>query len=129
MPVNFLTAYRKSILLCIIIIVLSSVTFRSIPEEARFQYSDKVIHVLMYIALGFVAYFEYSGDTTFRTRYSRWIVFLFISLVIFGGVIEIMQGTLFKPRTAEFADWIADIIGLSAGFGAGRLLFRKKIKG
>ena len=106
--------------------MLSSVTFKSIPEAARFQYSDKLIHALMYVALGVVAFFEYTKDTTFKVKYKHWLKFVFISLVLFGGVIEILQGTLLKPRTAELADWIADIIGLSAGLGAGRLLFGRK---
>lgn len=126
MPNIFLRTYWKSILLCFIIFVLSSVTFKSIPEAARFQYSDKLIHALMYVALGVVAFFEYTKDTTFKVKYKHWIKFVFISLVLFGGVIEILQGTLLKPRTAELADWIADIIGLSAGLGAGRLLFGRK---
>ena len=126
MPNIFLRTYWKSILLCFIIFVLSSVTFKSIPAAARFQYSDKLIHALMYVALGVVAFFEYTRDTTFKVKYKHWLKFVFISLVLFGGVIEILQGTLLKPRTAELADWIADIIGLSAGLGAGRLLFGRK---
>ena len=31
--------------------------------------------------------------------------------IVYGGVIELMQEAYFQPRTAEWGDWIADILG------------------
>ncbi|MFV0391934.1 MAG: VanZ family protein [Paludibacteraceae bacterium] len=124
MPKNFLQIYWKTIVLCVIIFVLSSVPFKSIPDVAKFQYSDKFTHLLMYATLGFVAYFEYSRDSLFKNKYKSWFIYLAFFLISFGGLIEILQGTLFKPRTSEFADWLSDIVGLIIGFLFARFLFR-----
>ncbi len=120
MPKSFFLTYWKTITLCIIIFVLSSVTFSTVPKAARFEHSDKVVHLLMYAALGFVAFYEYFKDKFFKLKYKYWFVYLFLVLVFFGGLIEILQGTLFKPRTSEAMDWVADILGLILGFGAGK---------
>ncbi len=122
MPKLFFSTYWKTILLCLIIFILSTITFKSIPDIARFENSDKYTHVLMYIGLGFVAYYEYIRDDFFKNKYRNWLLKLFLFFVFFGGMIEILQGTIFKPRTCEFADWIADIVGLALGMGAGRVL-------
>ena len=126
MPKIFFYTYWKSILLCVIIFILSSVTFTSIPDAARFQNSDKITHMLMYAALGFVAYWEYTYDSTYKTKHRHWFVYMFLFFVLFGGVIEILQGTIFKPRTSEFNDWVGDIVGLAVGAVFGKLLTRKK---
>ncbi len=125
MPKSFFITYWKTITLCVIIFVLSTVTFSTIPKAARFDNSDKVVHVLMYAALGFVAFYEYFKDKIFKSKYRYLFVYLFLFLVFFGGIIEILQGALFQPRTSEFMDWVADILGLVTGMGAGRMLFLK----
>lgn len=124
MPKSFLHSYWKSILLCVVIFILSSVTFKTIPDVAQFRESDKVTHSLMYAGLGFIAYYEYIKDTVFRVKYPRLFLYFFVIFVIYGGLIEILQATLFRPRSAEFLDWIADIVGLTAGALAGKLLFK-----
>ena len=78
----------------------------------------------MYVGLGFIAYLEYRKDQIFRTKYKNWLLYMFLIFVTFGGIIEILQGAFFKPRTAEFADWIADIVGLAVGVGIAKLYLR-----
>lgn len=128
MPKLFLRTYWKSIAICIIIFILSSITFKSIPDVARFHNSDKFTHVLMYIGLGFIAYYEFLKDKYFKLRYRNWLMMMFVAFVLFGGIIEIFQGTIFKPRTSEFADWIADILGLILGMSAGWTLRKFLVK-
>lgn len=126
MPKNFLRFYWKTILFCILIFVLSSVTFKSLPDAAKFQNSDKLTHAIMYVVLGFIVFFEFQKDTFFKAKYKYWLAGIFLFLVIFGGLIEIAQGTFFKPRTSEFADWIADIVGLTVGYAIGKLTVKTK---
>lgn len=121
MPKLFFSTYWKSIFVSVVILILSTITFKSIPDIARFANSDKYTHVLMYVGLGFVAYYEYLRDNIFKIKYRNWLLKMFLFFVFFGGMIEILQGTFFKPRTCEFADWIADIIGLALGMAAGRM--------
>lgn len=114
MPKSYLFSYWKSTVVCIIILILSTVTFKTIPDVAKFENSDKFTHILMYAGLGFIFFFEYKNDVRRNTN-RNWFIYPFLFLILFGGIIEILQGTLFKPRTAELGDWIADIIGLLIG--------------
>lgn len=123
MPKNLFRSYWKSIVICIAIFILSTVTFRTIPDVARFQNSDKITHILMYVGLGFVAYYEFVRDNIVKNKVRNWLLWMFVFFVFFGGIIEILQGTLFQPRTAEFVDWMADIVGLGFGLIVGILLF------
>lgn len=114
MPKSYLFSYWKSTVVCIIILILSTVTFKTIPDVVKFENSDKYTHILMYAGLGFVFFLEYKKDARRNTN-RKWFIYPFLFLILFGGLIEILQGTLFKPRTAELGDWIADIIGLLIG--------------
>lgn len=77
----------------------------------------------MYVGLGFVAYYEFVRDNIVKNKVRNWLLWMFVFFVFFGGIIEILQGTLFQPRTAEFVDWMADIVGLGFGLIVGILLF------
>jgi len=95
-------------------------------HPVKFKNSDKLIHALMYAGLGFVAFYEYKKEIFLRRKYKYWLFYMFLFFVFFGGIIEILQENFFKPRTGEFADWIADIVGLGLGYLAGRIFFGKK---
>ncbi len=109
--INFLFTYWKTILICIIIFILSTATFRSVPKVTEFRHNDKIVHFLMYFGLGLISYLEY-----FKSKKEIQYKFLFVIFVLYGGFIEIIQGLFFKPRSAEWLDWIFDIVGLFFGF-------------
>ena len=44
----------------------------------------------------------------------RWI--LIASLIVYGGITEIVQGFL-PPRTPDWMDWFQDVAGVMAGVG------------
>ena len=76
---------------------------------------DKSNHFLGFFAL---AVFGLRG-------YPRQGLALFAGLAIFGGLIEILQ-SFTSYRLAEWADWIADDIGVMAGYGLGCALSRMR---
>ena len=39
----------------------------------------------------------------------------FVICVVYGGLLEIMQGTLCQGRTADIYDFVADSVGVAAG--------------
>lgn len=67
---------------------------------------DKSNHFIGFFALASLGLQAYSSD---QRR-------LFIALLLFGGLIELLQ-SLTPYRLAEWADWIADGVGLVVGFG------------
>ena len=73
---------------------------------------DKLIHFFAFAALVF---------PLVRTRRVS-LIMVFISALVFGGVIEIIQPSF--NRSADLGDWIADITGVILGIGSG-LLYRR----
>ena len=51
----------------------------------------------------------------YNLRITDYIVCLLIP-ILYGGIIEILQENFFQPRTGEWFDWLADIIGVILGF-------------
>jgi VanZ family protein len=74
---------------------------------------DKSNHFIAFITLAIL------GLQAYPTRSGV----LFVGLLLFGGLIEILQS--FTPyRSAEWADWIADGIGTLVGYGLHGILRR-----
>ena len=73
--------------------------------------SDKLVHLLAFAALAFPL------ARTGRVG----LLPVFIGASAFGGVIELIQPSF--NRSAEFNDWVADIVGVIFGIGLG-LLYR-----
>ncbi len=122
----FLFRYWKTLFLLVLIVVLSTVSFNSIPRVASFSINDKLAHFALYAALGFVVVWE-SARATPKQKKQRYLLLLFfLILAFFGGVIEIVQEKFLRSRSGELLDWLADILGLLAGFGLGKLIFRNK---
>ena len=107
MPKNFLRFYWKTILFCILIFVLSSVTFKSLPDAAKFQNSDKLTHAIMYVVLGLIVFFEFQKDTFFKAKYKYWLAGIFLFLVIFGGFIYLCKMILCRNNfIIQMEEWI-----------------------
>ena len=74
--------------------------------------SDKVLHLIAFAALSFPL-----------ARTGRFgLTPVFVGAITFGGIIELIQPSF--NRSADFNDWIADIIGVVLGIGCG-LLYRR----
>ncbi|MGI9525612.1 MAG: VanZ family protein [Weeksellaceae bacterium] len=71
------------------------------------EYIDKIVHVLMFMALGVFIYPSYP-------KINPWM--LTGILVLYGISIEIMQNYLPTGRSFELADWVADIFGIILGY-------------
>ena len=76
-------------------------------QQAWFPNSDKLIHASGYMLLAIVAVGIFD-KTTSRINALLW-------LLILGGWIEIAQGLWASNRSMEFADWIADGLGIALG--------------
>lgn len=72
---------------------------------------DKISHFMAYLALA-------GAGTAGRVRPFGRIIFLFLSLLILGGGLELAQG-LVAIRTPDGADMIANFIGVSIGMIGG----------
>jgi len=91
-------------LLLITILILFLMPLSGLVETP--PYSDKVLHTLAFTLL----MLWFSGLV--NARHYRW---LFMSLLIYGAVIEMLQ-SLTGYRMMELADLLADTIGLLLGW-------------
>lgn len=110
-------SYWKSILSVIIIVYLSFAPpsdFREMPK-VNILFFDKIVHVALYVFLTIVLIFDFRSHNKFSKNSSMYIVQCILFPIILGGCIEIAQDKWFYPRTAEWVDWFADILGVSIG--------------
>ena len=103
-------------LLCAVVALLSLVPTEVLPPSA-FAWSDKAQHALGFAALGAVGLLAYPARR----------LGLFVGLLAFGGAIELAQATT-TWRHAEWADWLADGVGLGAAWAISAAAdFRRRI--
>lgn len=123
-------SYWKSILSVIIIVYLSFAPpsdFREMPK-VNILFFDKIVHVALYVFLTIVLIFDFRSHNKFSKNSSMYIVQCILFPIILGGCIEIAQDKWFYPRTAEWVDWFADILGVSIGLVITHF-YKRKIQG
>lgn len=121
--------YWKSILVTAVICYLSFAQPNNFEKIPRFQveYLDKIVHFIMYFVLAMVLLYDRQKNTKQR-KYSSTIIILIVFPVLIGGIIEIAQYQWFYPRTGEWTDWLADILGVSLAALVVFLINKFKVK-
>ena len=125
---NFVSTYWKSMLVVLIITVLSVYPFSSGLNIPHFKFQDKLIHTFMYVALAFFLWYDTYSARNPKSGGRLLLSIILLFPTIYGGFIEIIQDLFFPPRTAEWLDWAADIVGSVIGFMLALFLLRKKWK-
>ena len=111
--------WRKALIYKESVIVALLILYASLIREPHIQlppvaFADKWSHLLAYAVLGCALTVNMIRDKV-STR-GLWLIGLLVPIA-YGGVIEILQGTFFQPRTADWWDWAADIVGTVIGTG------------
>ncbi len=125
---NFIRQFWKSISILLVLLYLSFAppsSFKEIPP-IQIEFFDKLVHVALYVFFTFILildFHKYFGD---KVSKSTFFVCCIFSPILLGGFIEIAQETWFSPRTAEWIDWFADIIGTGVGFWIATFTIKKK---
>ena len=127
--IHFIRKYPLSLL------VIATILFLSLFNPPKTKLDpipniDKIVHVCMYGGLELVIWIEYLR----HHNNLNWIKILFLGIIApiaFGGLMEIAQMELTQGRSAEWADFLADsvgvLIGAAVGYFAIRTIFRKKV--
>lgn len=98
-----------AIIYTIWLIVVSLINLNNVPSLGS-SFDDKIYHVLAYLILGFL------WVTYFKSSQKRHInVSVFISVILFGVVLELMQHQLNHNRTYDSYDLIANCLGVTIG--------------
>ena len=106
--------YKEAIIVGLIILYASLIREPHIrlPEVA---FADKWGHLVAYALLGSLLAVDLIRDNCECALV--WLLAIGLPIV-YGGLIEIIQGAFFYPRTADWLDWIADIVGTVIGASA-----------
>ena len=76
---------------------------------------DKLSHAAFFMLL----FFQWSVGLRKQDRFTWWrrysFVLTFFGCLIYGAVLELMQGLLFSGRSGDWKDLVADAIGVGAG--------------
>jgi VanZ family protein len=102
----------------------------TLPEQydgPRFEGMDKLTHFFLYLVLVLAITKDF---------YKQWVDFSSLKMklwavvlpILYGGAIELLQQNFFPPRTAEWSDWIADVLGVLAGYFLAKSIYPKYIK-
>jgi VanZ family protein len=72
------------------------------PPKVNFQYLDKIEHASIFMVLAGMGFISWPLKTKIVT----------ISLISYGGMMELAQGAFTTTREASWADWAADALGV-----------------
>lgn len=107
-----------AIFITLLVVFLSLVSLKGVAK-INISNSDKYGHLIAYFTLG-ISWFH-----VFRDQENKWVSIAFI-LIIFGMVLEALQGTLTTYRTADWHDGVANASGIIIAYFAFRLRLKKR---
>ena len=113
----FFKCYKWAILWALVILVLCGMPGRDIPHISFLEIPnfDKFVHAGIFFVLTLLIVRGFLLQTTFIKLQQNAKLIAFVICVVYGGLLEIMQGTLCQGRTAEVFDFFADSVGVAAG--------------
>jgi len=103
-------ALSITLLYSTVLAVVSFIHVSGIPD-INYSNTDKIFHFLAYSALAwfwFQAFFN-----KFKWNFNKSLVVAAILSVVFGIVIEVLQGVMTSTRLAENNDVLANMLGVS----------------
>jgi len=122
--ITTLKNYWKSLVIIAVILHLSFASpseFKGIPT---FENEDKLVHFLMYAGLAIVLIYDHKRAKPNNSLILYRLICIFFPIFI-GGIVEILQPMYFAPRSASWFDWLADILGVLAGWLIMEALYKK----
>lgn len=106
----------------VIIAFLSLLPSYDIPDIELFAGADKVVHIVMYLGLSFLASWNY--DISHKRM--KFMYLLLAGVFMYGVIMEILQRTMHNGRDFDFKDMIANLTGTIIGMLIYRFLDRMR---
>lgn len=98
--------YFWTLLVATVVLVLSVIPLPEVPMLENFNLFDKWVHLLMYGGLALVGWYD-----AFRAPCRGWWLGVGFP-ILWGGLMEVVQGTLTTTRSGDWFDWVADAVGV-----------------
>ena len=123
---HYLKKYPLSLVITAIILYLS---FFKPPQTEinEIPYIDKVVHTCMYGGLCLFIWIEYLRSHKALNR-TRMIIGGIVLPIFFSGFIEYIQGQCTETRSGDWADLIANIVGVLLAALVGHYIIRPYLK-
>jgi len=117
---RYVIQYKFSILLAIVIALLSLAPASSFPVDSlwKIPHIDKIVHILMYTSLGFVALVESRCSHRCHGLY----ILILLAILLASALIEVLQATVVLSRGAQWFDMLSNFMGLVVAYLAFRLI-------
>lgn len=117
---NALTALPMWTFTVIVFVAILYLTLMPDPlpdnDIELFPHADKVVHAIMFGGMYFVVYFDRyrqvlrrGGEGSVSRRFTMTVA---LSVVAFGGIIELIQSAMGAGRSADWLDFAADTAGV-----------------
>ena len=120
---KFFRIYGLSCVVALLILYLSITT--KVPDYyhgPRFEGQDKIVHFFLYASLSLAICRDlFRQSVAFSSR--KMYILAIILPILYGGLIEILQENFFPPRTGEWSDWFANILGVLTGYFLSRKIY------
>jgi len=125
----FLKYNLPGIVWALIILILLGLPPSDLPKTPflHIPHLDKIVHgVLFCVLVLLIARGLYKQNSSFLINKNIALFSIFIG-VLYGGITEILQGSVFIGRTSDIIDFLADTVGCIIGFLLFSLL-KEKLK-
>ncbi len=114
----FLKHTKWAMLWALLILILCGIPGKDIPHISFLELLsfDKFVHAGIFFVLQLLTVRGFILQSAFPQlkKLAKFIALLIC--IIYGGSLEIMQGTLFTDRSADIFDFIANTFGASMGW-------------
>jgi VanZ family protein len=88
--------------------------------KIEIPFADKMVHLIINAGL-FVVWASYVFSVKTKTTKTYTLPLLFVCTLLYGILIEVVQGSFIPTRGADFFDVVANVCGLILGFFAVKL--------
>ncbi|MBR1548154.1 MAG: VanZ family protein [Prevotella sp.] len=123
---QYVRRYPLSLVCLLLLFLLSFVPLFEDTPLNDINFIDKWTHFVMYGGTTSVVWWEYLRSHS-RIDYRRLLTVTIVAMVVLGGVIELLQAYCTTTRSGEWADFLADVVGVLLGNGIGLILKQQKI--
>ncbi len=113
----FLKHTKWALLWALLILILCGIPGKDIPHISFLELLsfDKFVHAAIFLILILLLIRGFLVQTTFVLMQEKAKHFSILICITYGGLLEIMQETLFEDRSADVYDFIANSFGCVLG--------------
>lgn len=106
-------SFYIAIILTFLIAYLSFISLNNLIPKVEFGYFDKIAHIISYTSLSFSWFIA----LCLKKESNLKSIIIVLSILIYGIIIELIQGKIATNREADIFDVFSNLIGIIIGFG------------